>query len=364
MSKKILSLLIILLVTFTGCFTQTVVTVRSTGDDISENLDLEAVATLFGESRDLEDFEARLNDPANHISNLDLNQDGYVDYIRVVETMENGVYQITLQDVLGHEQYQDIATIDVGRNPEGSVQVEIIGNPYFYGPDYIIQPLWNTRPIIFSVFWNPYYRLWVSPYYWNYYPHFFHPWRPYELARYRMHIRHYIRPPQYYRYLHARSFYGDHFYHDRIFRNDYEKRHPDGGFEHRYKDYHNARELYQKRGGFDHNIGRPNPPAENRKAPNHSVKQPPVRVKKEAPKYRETPAKPVFRKEAPVREKTPIYKSRDSKQGHARISGNKNIRPEKPKVYRGTKAKKEPARKVKTDRSKKNQDKEKKKKHR
>ena len=60
-------------------------TVEATSSDISENLDLEAVASVFGESKDLEEFEKKLNDPKTQISNLDLNEDGEVDYLRVLE---------------------------------------------------------------------------------------------------------------------------------------------------------------------------------------------------------------------------------------------------------------------------------------
>jgi hypothetical protein len=47
------------------------ITVSSTGSDISENLDLKAVATLFGEVNDLEKFEEELNSEKRHINNLD-----------------------------------------------------------------------------------------------------------------------------------------------------------------------------------------------------------------------------------------------------------------------------------------------------
>jgi len=49
---------------------QDVTTITANSDDISDNLDLEAVASIFGESKDLEDFEKRLNDPKTQISNL------------------------------------------------------------------------------------------------------------------------------------------------------------------------------------------------------------------------------------------------------------------------------------------------------
>ncbi|MBK8490816.1 MAG: hypothetical protein IPL49_07955 [Saprospirales bacterium] len=38
---------------------------------LKENLNIEDVAEIFGESSDLEDFEKRLNDPESMISNLD-----------------------------------------------------------------------------------------------------------------------------------------------------------------------------------------------------------------------------------------------------------------------------------------------------
>ena len=62
-------------------------TVTANSNDISDNLDLKAVASIFGDSEDLADFERRLNDPKIQISNLDLNGDNQVDYLRVIETV-------------------------------------------------------------------------------------------------------------------------------------------------------------------------------------------------------------------------------------------------------------------------------------
>lgn len=284
-----MSLLIVMLLSLSGCYTQTLFsagTVSTVSADMGENLNLEAVATLFEDSRNLQDFEARLNDPGNQISNLDLNGDGYVDYIRVVQNYENGIYLITLQDVMGENQYQDLATIDVTRNIQGNIRIEVIGNPYFYGSNYIIEPVFHVRPVIFSIFWNPYYRLWVSPYHWNYYPHYYRPWHRYALYRYRQHIRSYIRGPQYYRYLRSRNFHGQVMYHHY---DAYEKEYPDQGFIHRNRGYQNARDLNQKRSGFDHNV-RPSNPNQNRKyEQQRSVKT--NRIHKAPANYRKT--KPV-----------------------------------------------------------------------
>jgi len=48
-------------------------TARATSYDISDYLDLEAAASIFGDSENLEDFERRLNDPKIRISNLETN---------------------------------------------------------------------------------------------------------------------------------------------------------------------------------------------------------------------------------------------------------------------------------------------------
>jgi hypothetical protein len=88
-NKILINSLFFLLFIALPSFAQDVTTITASSDDVSDNLDLEAVASIFGESKDLEDFEKRLNDPKTQISNLDLNNDGEVDYLRIMETSEN-----------------------------------------------------------------------------------------------------------------------------------------------------------------------------------------------------------------------------------------------------------------------------------
>jgi len=113
-------------------FSQDVTTVEATDSDISENLDLEAVASLFGEAEDLEDFEEKLNDPKTQISNLDLNEDGEVDYLRVVEASESETHVVFVQAVIGEDEYQDVATIDVEKDDSGETQVQVVGDVHMY----------------------------------------------------------------------------------------------------------------------------------------------------------------------------------------------------------------------------------------
>ena len=167
---------------------QDVTTITANSDDISDNLDLEAVASIFGESKDLEDFEKRLNDPKTQISNLDLNNDGEVDYLRIMETAEKNAHSISIQAVIGKDQYQEVAVIDVEKDSKGTTQVQVVGNVDMYGPNYYITPYYPVVPVFFTFFWVAAYSPWYSPWYWGYRPPYFSPWRPYPPHIYRSNV--------------------------------------------------------------------------------------------------------------------------------------------------------------------------------
>ena len=117
------------------------VTVTATSSDISENLDLKTVATLFGQAKDLEQFEQLLNDPDSAFSNLDLNGDGDVDYLRVVETADGNRHLVVIQAILAKDIYQDVASIYVDKDDKEQVTIQVVGDEYVYGANYIIEPV-------------------------------------------------------------------------------------------------------------------------------------------------------------------------------------------------------------------------------
>ena len=146
------------------------VVVETWSNEVSYNLDLRAVASIFADSRSLEEFEMRLNDPRLAISNLDLNRDGFVDYLRVIEVFERGVRVVVIQAVLGFNMFQDVATIVVeGRNARHAT-VQVIGDPFIFGRNYIIQPVFHRQPVIFNSFWAPHPVIWSSPFHWGHFP--------------------------------------------------------------------------------------------------------------------------------------------------------------------------------------------------
>lgn len=233
MKRKIISLYILLLMTLGYTVAQETVTVSANTIEISDNLDLQAVASIFGDSRDLEDFENRLNDPYTQISNLDLNRDGYVDYLRVVELSENYTHLIAIQAVIGHDLYQDVATIEVERDPYGATTIQVVGDVYMYGPDYIIEPVYVQRPLVILWFWGPYYRAWSSPYYWGYYPGYYTPWHPYHPHIYRSNVYVHINVHHTYHYAHVRKCGSAVNMHHRVHRNDYGNQYPKNSFRER-----------------------------------------------------------------------------------------------------------------------------------
>ena len=222
-------------------------TVRANSSDISDNLDLRAVATLFGDAKDLEDFERRLNDPKSQISNLDLNNDNYVDYLRVIEIVEGNAHIIVIQSVLGNDLFQDVASIEVEKDRNNNVTVQVVGDTFMYGNNYIYEPVYLHRPVIFTTFWAPMYQSYYSSWYWGYYPSYYTFWQPFPIFRYRNHIALHINFGHSFHYVnHRRCHYAYNNYYGRR-GNAYERMHPNRSFTNRNNGYSNRRELDNNR---------------------------------------------------------------------------------------------------------------------
>ncbi|WPR72891.1 hypothetical protein SLW70_07160 [Flavobacterium sp. NG2] len=221
--------------------------VNAMNDEISDNLDLRAVASIFGDSRNLQDFERRLNDPKIQISNLDLNYDNQVDYLRVIETVDRNTHLIIIQSVLDRDVYQDVATIDVERDNYNRIQVQFVGNEYLYGPNYIYEPVYYSSPLIYASFCVSNYRPYVSSWYWNYYPSYYYAWRPYPIYRYRSNIHVSINFNNSYNYVnYRRSNYAPVLYSSRR-SNGYARLYPEQSFSRRNSSVNNRYELDQRR---------------------------------------------------------------------------------------------------------------------
>ena len=242
--KKLTTLLKTLMLMSSALWTDEKITVSANSSDISEGLDLTVVAKLFAEAKNLEEFETMLNNPDSAFCNLDLNGDGQVDYLRVIETGEGNKRLIVLQAILAKDIYQDVASIYVEKDEANNVSVQVIGDEYVYGVNYIIEPVYVYRPLIYDWFWSPYWYAWSSPWYWGYYPSWWyvhscwaHDWYWHHCYAFHHH-HHYcsFRPGH---VVHS----GYHELHSGVTRREYAAAHPDRSFSQRNSGMSNAREI-------------------------------------------------------------------------------------------------------------------------
>lgn len=229
-------------------FAEETITVSANSEDISQSLDLRVVAKLFAEASTTEQFENMLNNPDSAFSNLDLNGDNQIDYLRVVEAGTANNKLIVIQAVLAKDIYQDVASIYVEKDTKTQeVSVQIIGDEYIYGTNYIIEPVYVYRPIIYNWLWSPRWYCWKSPWYWGYYPSwwYYQPCYTYHWYYDRCHRFHYYHH-------HCCSFrhghhphHNYHAVHNNVSRRDYAVSHADNSFNRRHTNVRNANELRQ-----------------------------------------------------------------------------------------------------------------------
>ena len=188
---------------------------------LGDNFSLEGALEIFKESRDLQDFEYRLNRDEFFVNNLDLNNDGRTDFIRVQDVSEDRNYRLlALQAVLGRRDVQDVAVIAIEKTGRREATLQIVGDEYLFGPNMIVEPhdiAYNSDrrrgygpsgadvefrrlfvnvyywPTVRSLF-RPRYSFYRSPWSWGYYPDFYRPWRPWAYSYYYDRCGLYRRP--------------------------------------------------------------------------------------------------------------------------------------------------------------------------
>lgn len=189
--KKILIACSLLFVTILSFATQDL------PENAGDNLDLNEVLNLFEKSASVEDFENQLNSEKNNVNNLDLNEDGFVDYIRVIDYSYGNTHSLTLQVPYSDKEAQDVAVIQIEEEGDLST-VQIIGDEDLYGEGYIIEPgtadskeivnVYNWKPI--RHIYSPKYVIWVSPWRYGRFPAHYKPWKPVPWMTYRARVRH------------------------------------------------------------------------------------------------------------------------------------------------------------------------------
>ena len=183
----------------------------------------------------MKEFEQILNSSRYMINNLDLNRDGWIDYLRVIETARGYYHAMLIQACLAPGVFQDVATLVAERRPD-VLYVEVIGDPYLYGYNYIVRPVFVKRPPMWDVYGHPSYSPWSSPYYYSYYPSYYTQPKPVYLNHYQAYVNTYMTN---HHYCHHCDYPTTVFYTGYTSmtqpnsRNDYATQHPSDSFERR-----------------------------------------------------------------------------------------------------------------------------------
>jgi hypothetical protein len=171
-----------------------------------DHFSLYGAMEMFKKAKSIEEFEKSLNDNDNAVNNLDLNEDGEVDYISVIDNQDGNAHAFVLQVALSKDDHQDIAVIELEKTGKESADLQIVGDEDIFGENIIVEasddsevddPSPNKRgpsanikhdsrfiivnvwtwPVVRFVY-APAYRPWVSPWSWRHYPTWYRPWKP------------------------------------------------------------------------------------------------------------------------------------------------------------------------------------------
>lgn len=176
-----------------------------------DNFSLEGALAMFKKASSPEEFEKLINTEDNGVNNLDLNEDGNIDYIKVIDKKDGEVHAFVLQVAVSEKENQDIAVIELEKKGANNAQLQIIGDEVIYGEQKIVEPSDDdavsfkdpvsrvqygpnasqyddetTSGIIVNVWmwpavrfvYAPAYTVWVSPWTWRLHPVWWRPWRP------------------------------------------------------------------------------------------------------------------------------------------------------------------------------------------
>lgn len=170
------------------------------GDDFS----LEGALELFQKSETPENFERLLNTENNFVNNLDLNNDGESDYIRIHSIHDKDLQLFILQIPVSENENQDIAVIQLEKTALENAQIQIVGDAEIFGEEIIVEPIvikdkaakeskggdnflsTDDALVVVNVWswpcvryvYKPTYKPWISPWRWAVYPSWWLPWRP------------------------------------------------------------------------------------------------------------------------------------------------------------------------------------------
>lgn len=168
---------------------------------LGDNFSLEGALEVFKNAANLEEFEKNINQENQNVNNLDLDNDGEIDYISIESMNEGDNHSIVLYTYVAENERQDIAVIEIEKTGKEEAVLQILGDEALFDDNTIVEPsefsepsdkgngpsienapfrvvvnVWYWKPVRYI--YSPGYRVWVSPYRWHVYPKWWKPWKP------------------------------------------------------------------------------------------------------------------------------------------------------------------------------------------
>ena len=192
------------------CFVAATINVNAQQDSTGmpgDNFSLQGALEMFKQASSPEEFEKLINSADKNVNNLDLNEDGEIDYIKVIDRTENNVHAFVLQATVSETESQDIAVIELEKTGDTTAVLQIVGDEDIFGEQIIVEAsdegdevaddnnglgrgpsagfIEPYRIVVNVFYWpsvrfvyRPAYVPWVSPWRWRHYPGWWRPWRP------------------------------------------------------------------------------------------------------------------------------------------------------------------------------------------
>jgi len=143
------------------------VTIQS---NTTAGFDVNRLASLVKTSTDPQVLEKAINDPNNHINNLDLDKDGNIDYLKVSEPGKN---ELDVIDDTSPDQSVTVASIKVNPTDNNNADLNIQGNPQYVGDNYMYHSSFTfTDFLLMSYLLRPH-AYYMPMYHYGYYPSYY-----------------------------------------------------------------------------------------------------------------------------------------------------------------------------------------------
>ena len=145
------------------------VTIQS--DNAPAGFDVNKLAQLVKTSTDPQTLEKGINNPNNHINNLDLDKDGNIDYLKVEEPGPN---KLKVVDDVSDADSVTVARINIDPNTtNNTADLSVTGNPNYVGyNNYYHSSFSFTDFLLLSYIMRPH-AYYMPMYHYGYYPSYY-----------------------------------------------------------------------------------------------------------------------------------------------------------------------------------------------